>query len=64
MCQKNIINYLQKQKGRKVDVIELMIACKASRSVINRACTQMAKYREVKITKVKQGPVFKHYFSV
>ena len=64
MCQQQIINYLEKRKGKEVDINELLRAIPANRGNISRACAKMAKYREIKIRQVKQGPFVRFMFSV
>jgi predicted transcriptional regulator len=64
MCQQQIIKYLEKRKGKEVDINELIRVIPVSRANISRACSQMAKYREIKIRQVKQGSFTRFMFSV
>lgn len=64
MCQQQIIKYLEKRKGKEVDINELLRVIPANRGNISRACQRMAKFREIKIRQVKQGPFTRFMFSV
>jgi uncharacterized membrane protein len=64
MCQEQIINYLEKRKGREVDINELIRAIPISRAAISRACRRMVKFNEIKIRPVKQGSFTRFMFSV
>lgn len=66
MCftQKKIINYLYNNRGRGVDIHELLRVIPVSRQTLSNACKQMEKYREIKVKKVKINGFIKFIFYV
>lgn len=63
MCQSEITKYLLKTR-RPVDINELCRVIPANRQTISRACQQMAKYREIKVQKVRAMGGIKFLFCL
>lgn len=55
MAQEDIIQYLRKQRGRFVDIIELIAVIPANRTNISRALRKMREHHEIKYQIIKQG---------
>lgn len=63
MCQEQVINYLKKRRGRQVDINELMRNIPVSRPNISRACSRLAKFREIRVEQVRTMGGIKFLFS-
>lgn len=63
MCQEQVINYLKKRRGRKVDINELMRVIPVSRQNISRACSRLAKFREIRVEQIRTMGGIKYLFS-
>ena len=63
MCQDNIIKYLIKKNGKKVDIVNLCLNIPANRSNISRACRKLREQKEIRYRKVKiEGGIKYVYF--
>jgi predicted transcriptional regulator len=62
MCQDKIIQYLIKVK-RPVEINELCKVIGVTRQNVSRACGQMAKYKEIKVQRIKSRGGIKFLFS-